>query len=103
MIGENTSEAIRSRHKRVWSVKLAARRMNDDSSHSRTRSLEEARRGYAFSKVTALSSQLQETSVAKFEVDHLPERRKVGLCCCFTLCAFRSGASSFCIAYTSTS
>ncbi|CAN0335969.1 unnamed protein product [Laminaria digitata] len=46
----------------------------DSSSSS---SLEEARRGYALSKATALSSQLQETSVAKFEVDHLPERREV--------------------------
>lgn len=49
--------------------------MSNDSS---TSSLEEGRRGYASSKVAALSSQLQETSVAKFEVDHLPERREVG-------------------------
>ena len=53
--------------------------------NSSDRSLEEARSGYAVSKVTALSSQLQEASVAKFEVDHLPERREVGLCCCFTV------------------
>lgn len=57
----------------------------DSSSSS---SLEEARRGYALSKATVLSSQLQETSVAKFEVDHLPERREVGLCCCFPACTF---------------
>lgn len=39
--------------------------------------LEEARRGYAASKARDLSSKLQEVSVAKFEVDHLPEPRKV--------------------------
>lgn len=57
-----------------------------NSSDSSNISLEEGRRGYALSKVAALSSQLQETSVAKFEVDHLPERREVGLSWCFTAC-----------------
>eukprot|EP00904_Undaria_pinnatifida_P004378 jgi/Undpi1/13941/HiC_scaffold_9.g03592.m1 len=52
--------------------------MTEDSNIGKNSSiLEEARRGYALSKVTSLRSQLQETSVAKFEVDHLPERREV--------------------------
>eukprot|EP00903_Cladosiphon_okamuranus_P015000 g13880.t1 len=40
-------------------------------------SLPEARREYASAKVVALSSQLQELSVARFEVDALPEQREV--------------------------
>lgn len=39
--------------------------------------LEQARRSYAEGKARHLSSQLQETSVAIFELDHLPERRQV--------------------------
>lgn len=40
-------------------------------------SLPEARREYASAKVVALSSQLQELSVARFEVDALPDQREV--------------------------
>ncbi|CAM9790109.1 unnamed protein product [Pylaiella littoralis] len=38
--------------------------------------LEEARREYAEAKSVALSAQLQEISVAKFEVDALPDKRE---------------------------
>lgn len=38
--------------------------------------LQEARREYAVSKSAALSTQLQEISVAKFEVEH--SQRQVG-------------------------
>ena len=76
--GENTCKAI-----------LSQDRMTNDGTiigKESSNSLEEGRRGYALSKVTTLSSELQEISVAKFEVDHLPERREVGLCRCFTMC-----------------
>lgn len=39
--------------------------------------LEKARREYAETKTVALSAQLQGISVAKFEVDALPEKRQV--------------------------
>lgn len=40
-------------------------------------SMDEARREYALSRVRDLSLKLQEASVAKFEVDHLRDERKV--------------------------
>lgn len=43
--------------------------------------LEEARREYAEAKSVALSAQLQEISVAKFEVDALPDKREVRIIC----------------------
>lgn len=39
--------------------------------------LEEARREYAEAKTASLSAQLQGISVAKFEVDALPDKREV--------------------------
>lgn len=42
-----------------------------------TPELEQARRDYAEKEAMKLTSQLQETSVAKFEVDHLSDNRKV--------------------------
>lgn len=50
-----------------------------------TASLEQARRDYAALKARSLESQLQETSVAKFEVEHLSDQRKVGRVYCFLL------------------
>lgn len=43
--------------------------------------LEEARREYAKAKAVALSAQLQGISVAKFEVEALPDQREVLLTC----------------------
>lgn len=40
--------------------------------------LEQARRDYAAEKERVISSQMQELSVAKFEIDHLPDQREVG-------------------------
>lgn len=39
--------------------------------------LEQARRDYAAEKERVISSQMQELSVAKFEIDHLPDQREV--------------------------
>lgn len=52
--------------------------MVNDKEESIKSGLEQARRDYAAEKERAISSQMQELSVAKFEIDYLPDQREVG-------------------------
>ena len=52
--------------------------MVDDTDESeKSKLMEQIKRDYAADKERTLSSQMQELSVAKFEVDHLPDQREV--------------------------